>query len=185
MGDINIQNLSQVARQALLDNMSKDANAFSYDSSGNPSVVAGKTFSSTDADGLLAASTIVPQRVVASVNVPGTAAATAGNYPVFFVADAAYQVVSVQERHETAGADAGAVTVMLKKVPSGTAKASGTDTLSAGINLKATADTNQSGALHATVANYQLAAGDSLALVTTGTLTSVAGVTVSVELKRI
>ena len=74
---------------------------------------------------------------------------------------------------------------MVKKVPSGTAKASGTDTLSAGINLKGTADTNAAGSLHATQGNYQLAAGDALGLVPTGTLTVVDAVTVMVELKRI
>lgn len=94
------------------------------------------------------------------------------------------QVVSVKERHQTLGTDGGAVTLMVKKVPSGTAKAAGTDVLAAGINLKAANDTNQSPALHATVANSQFAAGDAVALVTTGTLTAVDGVTVTVEFKR-
>lgn len=121
-----------------------------------------------------------------TVRIPGTDAATAGNYTApFFIADRTYEIIEVKERHETAGSDAGAVTVMLKKVPSGTAPGSGTDTLSAGINLKATANTNQSGTLHATLSNRRLEAGDALALVTTGTLTAVAGVTVAVTLKAI
>jgi type IV secretory pathway VirB10-like protein len=91
----------------------------------------------------------------------------------------------VRERHATAGNDAGAVTTMLKKVPSGTAAGSGTDMLASGINLKATANTNQSGTLHATQANYQLAAGDGLACVLTGTPTTLAGMVVEVVLKRI
>jgi hypothetical protein len=94
-------------------------------------------------------------------------------------------LVSVRERHQTAGSDAGTVTVMVVKVPSGTAKASGTDCLSSGISLKTTADTNQSGTLHATAANYTFAAGDAIALVTSGTLTAVDGVTVSCKFKRL
>lgn len=128
---------------------------------------------------------VIPIRAIqATAVIPAGAAAT--DYDgLFFIANAAYEVTTVYERHQTAGSDAGAVTLMVQKVPSGTAKASGTDILASGINLKATADTNQTGTLHATAANYQLAAGDGLGLVTTGTLTAVDGVTVTVWLKRI
>lgn len=120
------------------------------------------------------------------VRIKGSDAATAGNYTApFFIANRSYEVIEVRERHETAGSDAGAVTVMLKKVPSGTAPGSGTNMLTAGINLKATADTNQSGSITATVANRRLARGDAMSLVTTGVLTAVAGVTVEVLLKAI
>ena len=74
---------------------------------------------------------------------------------------------------------------MLTKVASGTAKSAGTDCLSAGISLKGTADTNAAGSLHATPANYRLAAGDSLAWVLTGTPTTCAGLSATVTLKRI
>lgn len=94
-----------------------------------------------------------------------------------------FELVSVIERHQTAGNDAGAVTLMVKKVPSGTAKSAGTDMLSAGINLKAAADTNQAGALHGTLANIQGVAGDSIALVSSGTLTALDGVGVTVAIK--
>lgn len=100
-----------------------------------------------------------------------------------WIAPFACEVIDVREQHQTLGTNGSAVTVMLKKVPSGTAKASGTDVLASGINLKATIDTVQSGTLHATVANRQLAENDSLALVTTGTLTAVDGVAVSVLVK--
>lgn len=128
---------------------------------------------------------IIPLLVPAHISIPGTAPATSGNFGLFFTADAAYELVSVTERHETAGTNGSAVTLMLTKVPSGTAKGSGTDMLSAGIDLKGTADTNAAGALHATAANLKLAAGDSLALVPTGTLTALAGVHVTAWLKRI
>ena len=97
----------------------------------------------------------------------------------------AFEVIGVTARHEVAGTDSGAVSVMLKKVPSGTAKASGTNVLAAGINLKAAANTNQAGTLHATQANRQGAAGDALALVPTGTLTALDGVGVTVEVRRL
>jgi hypothetical protein len=129
---------------------------------------------------------VVPLYVTAEFRLDGTAPATSGNHgTVFFVANGAYELVSCKERHATAGSDGGAVTTMLKKVPSGTAAASGTDMLSAGINLKATANTNQAGSLHATQANYQLADGDGLACVLTGTPTALAGMVVEVVLKRI
>jgi hypothetical protein len=52
----------------------------------------------------------------------GTTPATAANYGVFFTAPFKCQLVSVVERHETLGTDGSAVTIMVKKVPSGTAE---------------------------------------------------------------
>lgn len=125
-----------------------------------------------------------------TVRIPDTMAATAANYTApFFIADRPYEVLWCMERHETKGTGAGAVTVMLKKVPSGTAPASGTDILTTGINLKATNNTNQEGTISqartSSVYNRRLSRGDSLSLVTTGTLTAVAGVTVSVLLRSL
>ena len=121
-----------------------------------------------------------------TVRIPGTSAATAANYTApFFIADRSYEIIEVRERHETAGSDGSAVTVDVYKVPSGTAPASGTSVLTTTMNLKATANTNQSGSVTATISNKRIARGDSLALVTSGTLTSVAGVTVSVLIKAI
>lgn len=133
------------------------------------------------ADELTVADTIVPQHFYVPLGTP--AGAAAADYDQLVIVPEASEVVSVTERHAGA-ASSGPTTVMVKKVPSGTALASGTDTLSAGIDLTATVDTNQSGSLHGTPANYQLAAGDSLGLVTTGTLTGVDAVAVTVKLKR-
>jgi len=144
-----------------------------------------KTATFTDADSVTIGGVIVPQRFRVEFNLPGTMPATAANYGVFFTADVAYEVTSAIERHETAGNNGSAVTIMLTKVASGTAKSAGTDCLSAGISLKGTADTNASGTLHATPANYRLAAGDSLAWVLTGTPTTCAGLSATVTLKRI
>lgn len=126
---------------------------------------------------------IVPQTFFVTFVVP--AGAAAADFDGVIPLPVACKVVSVTERHQTAGTNGSAVTLMLAKVPSGTAKAAGTDCLSAGIDLKGTADTNISGTLHATAANYTLAAGDGLALVTTGTLTALDGVAVTVELQRV
>ena len=123
--------------------------------------------------------------------VPGASAQTAANFTTpFFIANRTYQVVQVIERHETAGTDAGSVTLMLKKVASGTAPSSGTDVLSAGISLKATANTNQT--ITSTSSTYIkrgsssiLTSGNALSLVTTGTLTALVGVTVHVLLRAI
>lgn len=102
-----------------------------------------------------------------------------------FIADKAYEVVAAKQRHQTLGTDAGAVTLMVKKVPSGTAKAAGTDVLAAGFNLKAAINTVQSATLHATLANRQLAVNDGLALEPTGVLTVVDAVGVTVWLKAL
>lgn len=118
-----------------------------------------------------------------TVRLEGALAQTAANFTTpFFIANRSYLVLEVIERHETAGSDAGAVTLMLKRVPSGTAPASGTDMLTAGLSLKTTANINQSGTIGLV---KTLTAGDALSLVTTGTLTALVGVTVSITLKAI
>lgn len=141
------------------------------------------------ADGLTISDTKVPQRVIIHVEKHGTSAATASNYGVFFIADRAYQVVSIKEVHGTAGTDAGAVTLNVEKLTGTQALDAGTalltDNTNAGVSLKATADTVQTGTLTATTASLQLAAGNRLALKDAGTLTNVAGVVVVVELKCI
>jgi hypothetical protein len=100
---------------------------------------------------------------------------------IFFIATRALRVVGVTLRPTVAGTDGGAVTVEIRKVPSGTAITSGTVVHAATGNLKGTANTNQVLALNATPANMRLAPGDALATDFTGTLTSAAG-TVAVAL---
>lgn len=125
-----------------------------------------------------------PNEQIAEATLPGTQPATAANYGVFFTnnTDQVLEVTDVSERHETAGSDGSAVTLQVAKVPSGTAKGSGTSVLSAGLNLKGTADTNQRGGIVATAARL-IGPGDSLALVPTGTLTAVAGLCVTVKMR--
>lgn len=102
----------------------------------------------------------------------------------FFTANRACIVRAHRLTVTVAGTDGGAVTAIIRKVPSGTAITGGT-TIHSGTNsynLKGTADTVQVGDLNATASNYTLAAGDSLAVDFTGTLTSATGsLTVEVE----
>lgn len=114
--------------------------------------------------------------------VSGTAAATATNYGLFFVADRSYAVISITERHLTAGTDAGAVTLTVEKCPSGTAPDSGSALLATAFDLKGTANTVQYGALTLTKLSLRLTKGDSLVLKDAGTLTAVADVCVTVLL---
>ena len=154
--------------------------------SANTVITTGHTLTATDADSLLIGGVKMPQRIVKTFRLAGAAPQTVANWGnPFFIADRAYQVVTVRERHTTAGTNGSAVSVMLTKAASATAVGTGTACLSAGIDLKATADANQSGSLNSTPGNYQLAAGDSLFAVLTGTPTSLAGVCMTVELEAI
>lgn len=103
----------------------------------------------------------------------------------FFIADRAYEVVAVREVHSAAGTDGGAVTLQVTKDDGTDAPGAGDDLLSAGINLKGTANTVQAGTLVATQATKRLAIGDRLAVDFAGTLTTLAGVVVTVTLRRL
>jgi len=118
-----------------------------------------------------------------STTLHGTQGATAGNYGVFFIAHKGCEVVAVRESHEAAGTDAGAVTLDIEKLPSGTAPGSGTAITSSGFNLKSTANTPVS-KTSIDLTSKTLDPGDRLALKLTGTPTAVDGVTVTIYLKR-
>lgn len=104
---------------------------------------------------------------------------------LFFVAPEPLEVLEVHEVHGTAGTDGSAVTATIRKCTGTTALASGTDLLSATINLKGTANTVQSPALTATAADLLLAAGDRLAFDVTGTTTALANMVVTILVRRI
>jgi hypothetical protein len=92
----------------------------------------------------------------------------------------AVRVRSVVVRPTVAGTDGGAVTVAVRKVPSGTAIASGTILHSGTGNRKGTINTNQN--LTLAQADCNVAAGESIALDFSGTLTAAVGaVTVMVN----
>ncbi len=155
------------------------------ESGGLVNVQSGATVAVAAFGGLTVGGDSVSATFTANAPLPGTLPATAANYGVFFIAPFACEVVSVREAHTTAGTDAGAVTLDIEKLTGTQAPDAGVSVLSATIDLKGAANTVQAPALTATTANKRLAAGDRLCLKDAGTLTAVAGVAVTVELKRI
>ena len=109
----------------------------------------------------------------------GTAPATASQYERFWTAPAKCVVDYVVATWSVASSSG---TLQVEKVPSGTAQGSGTDLLSATISTAGAADTNTEGTLSTTAATVELAAGDSLALVNGGTLTSLTDLQVTIGL---
>jgi len=94
-----------------------------------------------------------------------------------FVAEKAYRVIDVRLRPDVVGSDGSAVTADVKIAASGTAIASGTSVLAAttSFDLKGTAHTNQTNALHATSANLDLPAGSAIGMDVTGVTTAATG----------
>ena len=104
----------------------------------------------------------------------------------FFTAPVKCQVVGIREVHETAGSDGGAVTGTIRRCQGTEAATAGDDLLgTTKINFKGTALTEQTPALTSTTSSLTLDAGDRLSLDVTGTTTALAGVIVTVLLKRV
>lgn len=140
----------------------------------------------TDADSATVGGVIVPQHIEVSARF-GAAATWVDS--AFFIANRAYQVVAVKEVHATAESTATNLRVQLTKDTGTDAPGAGnnllTNNTNAGFNLKATANTVQTGTLTATTADLQLAAGDRLSLDFEAAATEGANVLVTVSLKRI
>lgn len=119
--------------------------------------------------------------------VVGTAAATATNYGVFWIAPAGCTVVGFQEVHQTKGTDGSAVTLQLEKLTSTEAPGAGVDLLDTALSLKANINTVQTADMARTYTNSKpdvgMLAGDRLCLKDAGTLTAVANVTVLATIK--
>ena len=110
-------------------------------------------------------------------------AATADFDGQMWIADNDYELIDSAERHQTAGA---AANIQVFKVPSGTAKASGTNMLStAGHSAAGTADTVNTITATTTLANARVTRGDSIAIVLSAASAALDGVTVTVRLKAI
>lgn len=101
----------------------------------------------------------------------------------FFVANESYEIVAITESHDAVGTHSSAVALQVVKDTSTNAPGAGTDLLSTAFDLKAAANTVQSGALTATSSALVLAKGDRLSLDYAGTVTAVSGVVVSVTLR--
>jgi hypothetical protein len=102
-------------------------------------------------------------------------------------ADADCEIVWASEIHEVLGTDGSAVTADLVKVADGTIAASGTSLLASTFNLKATVCTQQKRTISAgTLASDRIIyAGQRLAINFGGTMTAVAGVNITVVLRRL
>lgn len=125
---------------------------------------------------------IAQKRLWIHHTIQGTNAATAANYDTFWISPIAGYVNSFKEVHSVLGTDGGTVTVMLEKITGTTAPGSGVSVLSTALSLKSAINTVVSGTITGTIANKNLAIGDRLALKKAGTLTSVANVSVLVEI---
>lgn len=100
-----------------------------------------------------------------------------------FTANRAFKVKNIIVRVAQIGSDAGAVTLVIKKAPSGTAPSAGTALHTGSVDLKAGANNNQTLTLSATPADLLLAAGDSICFDLTGVLTAAFG-NVSIEIEQ-
>jgi len=116
-------------------------------------------------------------------NIVSTSAQTAANYGHIFTATCPCEVMIASEVHSVAGSDAGSVVLDIQKLTGTTALGSGTSILATTFNLKSTAYTpvQKSGTGLSTA--RQLATTDRLALKTTGTLTALQGVQVTLYIK--
>jgi hypothetical protein len=107
----------------------------------------------------------------------------------FWVSDGSYLVTGISYVHSTAGSDGSAVNLQITKDTGTTAPGAGTDLLTdntgAGFNCKGATNTVQTGTLVATEATRTLASGDRLSLDFAGTVTALAGVVVTVSLRRV
>jgi hypothetical protein len=112
----------------------------------------------------------------------GANASVAINYGCFFIIPVSAYISVFKEVHETAGVDAGTVTLDLEKLTGTTSPGSGTVIDTAGLSLKSNPNTIQTAKLFTVISTINFSANDRLALKLTGTPTSVAGLTVLVEL---
>lgn len=114
---------------------------------------------------------------------PSTTSQTATNYGQIFTATSPCEVLIISEVHSVAGTAAGTVTLDVTKCTGTTAIASGTTLLSTKFNLKSTAYTPVQYSGTGLTSARQLATGDRLVLQTSGTLTTLEGVQVTIYIK--
>lgn len=130
-------------------------------------------------DKLKVASVIVPQYKDFRVSLDAASVTQIG-----FIVHDAMQLHAVQEAH-VVGSTSG--TLMLRNCTSGQAAAAGLAMLTGTIDLSTSvaANTPQSGILHGTAANLQVAAGSMVQLEIAGTMTGLVGACVTLTFKRI
>lgn len=99
-----------------------------------------------------------------------------------FIADAAYQVTGV---NIVFGVASSSGTFAIEKLTGTTAPGSGTTMLTGTLSTAGTANTVAAGTLTGTVGTLQLAAGNRIGIVFTGTETSLVGLQVTITVQRI
>lgn len=124
----------------------------------------------------------INQSDFSSVFLPGTSAATAANYGIFYIATRPVIVKAISEVHTTAGNDGSAVTLQVERLQGTEAPGFGDQLLQTSFDLKGTANTVQNGVL-VTTNVIALNINDRLCLKKSGTLTNLAGLCVTVELQ--
>lgn len=115
--------------------------------------------------------------------IPGTLAATAGNYGVFEIVAVPFVMIAISEIHQVAGTDGSAVGYNIEKLTGTTAPGSGTEILSSDLDLKGTANTEQRGTLIVNRSARTFNRGDRLSHKLSGTPTSVGSVCVIIEIE--
>jgi hypothetical protein len=118
-----------------------------------------------------------------TISLFGTNPATAANYDVFFTAPRPLEIMGVSETHRVPGSDAGTVTLNLEILGSGVALDSGNTVLKTAFNLKSTANTPVTYTGYGLTTTRKMLEGERLALKDAGTLTAVAGLSVTVYFK--
>lgn len=126
---------------------------------------------------------ILSIRSFVNASLPGAQSQTAGNYGVFFIATRPCVIKQIKEVHSVAGTDASAVTLQIERLQGTESLGNGDELLSTAFNLKSTANTVQDGQLVSTGKVTGINAGDRLAFKKAGTLTSLEGVCVTIEIQ--
>jgi len=122
-----------------------------------------------------------PWRFQISAVLPGAVAAAAANYGKFFVATKKCVVKGIMVVWTTASTGG---TLQIQRLQGTETSGNGDDLLSSTIDLSGTAETVNTGTLTSTVEYLILEAGDRLMLEDASTLTSQAGLCVTVELEQ-
>lgn len=116
-----------------------------------------------------------------TVSLPDTQSQTASNYGLIFVATRPCAIKAISEVHTTAGSST--PTLQVERLTGTTALGAGSLVLETAFDLAGTANTVQRGEIIPTGNVVGLSLGDRLALRVSGTLTSLKGVCVTIELK--
>lgn len=118
-------------------------------------------------------------------DLPGATAQTSTNYGQFFTAINPCEVLVVSEVHAVAGTDPGSVTLDIEKCTGTTAIGSGTSILTGTFSLKSTAYTPVRKSGTGLSSARALDPGDRLAWKTSGTLTALQGVQITLYIKHL